>query len=388
MDLDMFKLVNDSCGHIAGDELLRQVAWLFLSLVRRSDTVARIGGDEFALLMRACSTEHALEVAEALRAAIEAYRFRWDEKIFSIGLSVGVHKIDHSSVNVAAVLSAADTACYMAKEYGRNRIHLYSHCDEKVRQRSRELHWVKRLQGALDERRFRLFAQPIASLKPKRNSVQRYEILLRMVDENDELVSPKVFLPAAERFGMSMRLDRYVISWTLEWLARYPRDPDRPLVCAINVSGFSLGSSEFLEHVIGELRRTKVPASMVCIEITETAAIANFSSAQRFIQMLKAEGCRFALDDFGSGLTSFAYLKNLPVDFLKFDGLYARDILKDPINHALVKAMNHIAQMMGLQTIAEFVESEAVCAELAELGLDYAQGYFIGRPCPIEEAIK
>ncbi len=370
---------------MAGDELLRQLGGLLQQKVRRRDTLARLGGDEFGVLMEHCSLEHALRVANTLREAVEEYRFVWEDKGFNIGVSIGLVPITEISESIAGVLSAADTACYAAKDEGRNRIHVYREDDAELAKRHGEMQWVARIDRALEEDRFQLNFQPIVSVKSGEQKGAHYELLLRMQDEEGHIVHTSVFLPAAERYNLATKLDRWVVRKAFEWLTRHPEHLERLYLCEINLSGHSLGDGEFLELVIQQLGEAAIPPEKVCFEVTETAAIANLTSATHFIQTLKGVGCHFALDDFGSGLSSFAYLKTLPVDFLKIDGLFVKDIADDPTDLAMVKSINEIAQAMGKQTVAEFVENEAILEKLREIGVDYAQGHYIGGPRPIEE---
>jgi diguanylate cyclase (GGDEF)-like protein/PAS domain S-box-containing protein len=387
LDLDQFKLVNDTCGHAAGDELLRQLSSLLKEQVRRRDTLARLGGDEFGVLMEHCSVQQALRVAEALRKAVENFRFLWEDKSFHIGVSIGLVPITTVSKDSTRVLSAADAACYMAKEQGRNRIHIYQADDVDLAQRHGEMQWATRIPRALEEDRFRLSWQPIIPIKDNGDAQEHYELLLRLEDESGCLLSPGAFLASAERFNLASKLDRWVISTALQWLTLQPIRLQQLSLCAINLSGYSLSENTFLAFVMDQLETTRVPPEKLCFEITETVAIANLTNATRFIKALKARGCCFALDDFGSGLSSFAYLKNLPVDFLKIDGMFVKDIVDDPISFAMVKSIHEIGQVMGKQTIAEFVENEQILAKLREIGVNYAQGYFIGQPRLLNEKV-
>ena len=387
LDLDQFKVINDTCGHVAGDELLRQLGGLLQQKVRRRDTLARLGGDEFGVLMEHCSLKHALRLATTLREAVEKFRFAWEDKHFTIGVSIGLVPITESSESIASVLRAADIACYSSKDRGRNRIHVYREDDADLAKRHGEMQWVARIQRALEEERFHLYFQPISPVKSSREEGAHYELLLRMHDEEGHTVLPGAFLPAAERYNLATKLDGWVVRTAFEWLACHPEHLERLYLCEINLSGQSLGDGAFLELVIQQLHETAIPPEKVCLEVTETAAIANLTSATHFIQTLKGVGCQFALDDFGSGLSSFAYLKALPVDFLKIDGLFVRGIAHDPTDLAMVKSINEIGHTMGKQTIAEFVENAAILEKLKTrgIGVDYAQGYHIGRPKPIDE---
>ena len=385
LDLDQFKVINDTCGHSAGDELLRQLAGLLPHRVRKRDTLARLGGDEFGALMEHCSLEQAKRVANGLRRTVADYRFVWEGKSFSVGVSIGVVPITAASERVSGVLAAADAACYAAKDRGRNRIHVYHPNDVDLAQRHGEMQWVSRLHGALERDDFALCFQPIQSVQPGEVQGLHYELLLRLPEGDGRVAPPGAFLPAAERYGLSPRIDRWVLESAIGWLSRHPAHISRLGMCSINLSGTSLGDEGFLAFLLGLLDSGRVPCNLLCFEVTETAAIANLSAAIRFITVLKELGCHFALDDFGSGVSSFAYLKSLPVDFLKIDGVFVKDILNDPIDLAMVRSINDIGHVMGKRTIAEFVENPRILAQLREIGVDYAQGYGIGRPRPMDE---
>ncbi|MDX1431586.1 MAG: EAL domain-containing protein [Gammaproteobacteria bacterium] len=388
LDLDQFKLVNDTCGHVAGDELLRQLGLLLPEHVRKDDTLARLGGDEFGVLMEGCSLSQATRVANVLLDSIRGFQFHWEDKTFNLGVSIGVVPINEVSESITAVLSIADAACYAAKDEGRNRIHVFREDDTKLAKRQGEMQWVTRIQRALEEDRFELYVQPIAAVAPAAVSGHHYEVLVRMHDERGHTVLPGAFLSAAERYNLSARLDQWVIRSTFDALVRHPEHLERLYLCSINLSGHSLGDEQLLGYVIEQFRAGNVPSEKICIEITETAAIANLSSATRFIKVLKEWGCRFALDDFGSGLSSFAYLKTLPVDFLKIDGIFVKDVVGDPIDYAMVKSINDIGHVMGKQTVAEFVDDGAILGALGDIGVDYAQGYAIGEPTPITAVVS
>jgi len=385
LDLDQFKLVNDTCGHVAGDELLRQISHLLEESVRQRDTLARLGGDEFGLLMEHCSLDEATRVANGVISSVADFRFVWEDKSFNIGVSIGLVPVNEASGGASRLLSAADTACYMAKEQGRNRTHIYQEDDTELARRRGEMQWAARLPRALEEDRFHLYLQPIVPVIANDAEVMCYELLLRMQNENGEIVSPGAFLPACERYNLAIKIDRWVIRKLFEWLAQHwSRLIDMPLF-SINLSGLSLGNEAFLRYLIEHFKEFDIPGDMICFEITETVAISNLVEARSFIKALKRIGSRFALDDFGSGLSSFAYLKHLPVDMLKIDGLFVKDILTDPIDLAMVRSIHDIGKIMGKQTIAEFVESPAILNKLKDIGVDYAQGYAIGRPRPISE---
>jgi diguanylate cyclase (GGDEF)-like protein/PAS domain S-box-containing protein len=398
LDLDQFKVINDTCGHVAGDELLRQLSEVLRTKVRRRDTLARLGGDEFGVLMEHCVLRQAQRVANTLRKCVEDFRFSWENKTFSVGVSIGLVPVTSDSESVAGALSAADTACYVAKDQGRNRVHVYHPEDMELARRHGEMQWVARINQALEEDRFCLSVQPIRPIldvgtPPEAgssglNGAGYYEVLLRMRDASGRMVPPGAFLPAAERYSLSVKLDRWVVEKIFSWLDEHPEQLDRLSMCSINLSGHSIADEDFLQFVISSLDGTNVPAEKLCFEITETAAITNLVSATRFITALKGWGCQFALDDFGSGLSSFAYLKQLAVDFLKIDGVFVKDVVDDPINLAMVKSINDIGKVMGKRTIAEFVENDEILDKLREVGVDYAQGYRIGRPQPLERLLE
>ncbi|MCH7696907.1 MAG: EAL domain-containing protein, partial [Proteobacteria bacterium] len=385
LDLDQFKVINDTCGHVAGDELLRQLGSLLQKEIRKRDTLARLGGDEFGVLMEHCSLKQAKRVATKLRKAIEAFRFVWEERSFAIGVSIGLVPITATSMNTIEILKQADAACYAAKDRGRNRIHVYHQDDTELAQRHGEMQWVAQINRALEEDRFCLYMQTIKPLLAHADDTgDHYELLLRMREEDKRLIPPGAFLPAAERYNLSTRLDRWVLDHAFDWLLGNPGHLERLAHCAINLSGLSLGDDEFLEHVIARFEETGIPPGKICFEVTETAAIANLSSATVFIKALKELGCQFALDDFGSGLSSFAYLKTLPVDYLKIDGMFVKNIETDRIDLAMVKSINDIGKVMNIRTIAEFVENDGILEKLKEIGVDYAQGFGIAKPQPIE----
>lgn len=384
LDLDEFKVVNDTCGHTAGDELLRQIAKLFAGLLREPDRLCRIGGDEFGMLLMDQSVEQALHVAERLQQHLAAYRFAWREQSFGVGVSIGMVVLDGNSESVGALLQAADSACYVAKDSGRNRIHLYAIDDPALAQRYGVMEWVSRIEHALQHDRFVLFGQAIIGLAAQPSGGLHCEFLLRMRGELGELVSPAQFMPAAERYHLAARVDRWVVTHALQWIERHQ---DRIELCSINLSGQSLGDAAFMAFVLQSLAHSTVRCEKLCFEITETAAIGNLQAAHHFIDTLRARGCKFSLDDFGSGLSSFAYLRNLPVDVLKIDGQFVKDIARDPVSLAMVKSIHEIGCLMGKQTVAEFAESEAILALLREIGVHYAQGYAVGYPVPLDQLL-
>ncbi len=388
IDLDQFKVVNDNCGHVGGDELLRQLAATLKKRLRGGDLVARLGGDEFGILLENCDTKFAERVANEIRTTISEFRFAWDGKSFSLGASVGVVVIDEALDSISQVMLAADTACYAAKDAGRDRIHMYRPDDDEIEQRHGEMQWVIRIKRALEQDRFKLYAQPIVPLVDNPGSGLHYEVLVRLQDEEGNIVPPGAFLPAAERYNISSNIDRWVVASTLAWLEAHPDHVNQLDVCSINLSGQTLGDKLMLNEILANLADVNVPPDKLCFEITETAAIANLQIAQEFIGALKDRGCLFALDDFGSGLSSFAYLKNLPVDFLKIDGVFIKNVVEDPVSLAIVRSINQVGKVMGKKTIAEFVENNEIVEKLREVGVDYAQGYGIGKPMAIDELIK
>lgn len=384
LDLDQFKIVNDTCGHVAGDELLRQVTQLMRGRLRAADTLARLGGDEFGLILQSCPLDRAVEVANQIRETIADFRFGWEGKSFSIGVSVGVIALEGSEHDLSQVLASADAACYAAKEAGRNRVHVYQANDSRLVEQKGQMQWVSRLQSALDDDRLRLYVQPIVPLHGDANGRVHYEVLVRL-EEDGKLVLPGAFLPAAERYGMMARIDQWVVNNTLAWLGDRLRHGRFDASLSINLSGASLSDERFRHGLRATLEHIQLPPGSVCFEITETAAVANLSKVVHFIGEVKQLGCEFALDDFGSGLSSFAYLKNLPVDYLKIDGSFIKDIESDPIDLAMVQAINAIGHVMGLKTIAEYVSDAAILERVRDIGVDYGQGYHLGKPMPLSD---
>jgi diguanylate cyclase (GGDEF)-like protein/PAS domain S-box-containing protein len=378
LDLDQFKLVNDTCGHPAGDRLLKQITGLLQTRIRGSDLLARLGGDEFGILLSDCSPEQAMKIADSLRQAIRDYRFVWHDGALNVGVSIGIVEITRDTESMAALMSAADVACYAAKDEGRNRVHVYTH--DNVPERHREMQWVSRLTRACDEGRLELHFQPIIPIGANRDPRRNFELMLRMRDENGGLIQPIEFIPAAERYNVMPAIDRWVVHHAFESLAHLVSDAHPPYTISINLSGTSLNDERFLEFLIGELSSHALSPGAICFEITETAAVANLANVVYFMRELKNRGCRFSLDDFGSGLSSFVYLKTLPVDYLKIDGQFIQNVASDPIDRCMVEAISQIGRAMNIQTIAERVESRAVLNELARLGIGYAQGFHIAMP--------
>lgn len=393
MDLDQFKVVNDTCGHMAGDELLRQLVAVFVERARDSDVVARLGGDEFGMLLYGCPLEPALRLANGVREGIQEFRFIWQDKVFEIGVSIGLVEVNAFSGNLATVMSNADAACYAAKEGGRNRVHVYQENDTELLRRHGEMQWISRITKAFEDDRFRLYYQKIAVVKPGHQDMQHFEVLLRMIDENGKLVPPSVFIPAAERYNLMPTVDRWVIrtlfnacgaEWGRLWQACEKKGEAFPILCAVNLSATSLNDDLFPAFLTDQIEKHGMPPQALCLEITETSAITNLNKASQFMRELSSLGCRFALDDFGSGMSSFAYLKDLPIHYLKIDGAFVQDMDRNPVNQAMVEAIARIASVMGIETVAEFVEDRALVENLMALGVDYAQGYGIHVPEPME----
>ncbi|MGB3509882.1 MAG: EAL domain-containing protein [Microcoleaceae cyanobacterium] len=381
LDLDQFKIVNDTCGHVAGDELLRQVSHLLQSGIRQSDTLARLGGDEFGLLLYEIELETAIELADELREQIHNFRFVWQEKVFGVGVSIGLVPIDDGIHDLAGVLSAADAACYAAKNLGRNRVHVYQPDDYELAKQRNEIKWAVKIPQALEENRFCLYYQSIVPVKETESACEHREILLRLRDTSGKKISPMAFIPAAERYNLMNRIDRWVVSHIFAYLEQHYRQKQSiECIYTINLSGDSINDEMFVEFLHQQFKSHQIPPQMICFEVTETLAIANLKKAAKFIRSLKELGCKFALDDFGSGMSSFGYLRNLPVDYIKIDGYFVKDIVDNPVNCEIVEAINRIANVMGIETIAEFVENQAILSKLQEIGINYAQGYGIARP--------
>ncbi len=387
LDIDRFKVINDICGHLGGDELLKQITKILQQRVRNTDVLARIGSDEFGILLKRCSLEEAQKIAYTLKNLIEESRFTWNNKNFCLGVSIGIIAIDENSKNFSDALNAADTACYIAKEKGGTEIQLYRLEDRELTRQRGERHWISRINLALEENRFLLYRQKIFPLQDELGT-EHYEILLRLLDEEGKLVSPMNFIPAAERYNLMPTIDRWVIKNFFANYQQYCQHKSYDLKCqsvyTINLSGASINNDSFFDFLKEQLIKYEITPQKICFEITETAAIANLATAAQFIRELKELGCSFALDDFGSGMSSLVYLKNLPVDYLKIDGNFVKNMVNDPIDKATVECFNRIGQVMNIRTIAEFVENDAIIYELKKLGIDYAQGYGISKPCPLD----
>lgn len=378
------KVIIDTCGHIAGDELLKQLSGRLHDLLPEPALLARLGGDEFGILLPNTTLQQGINEAESILNSLHEFHYNWDDNAFDISVSIGLVPITGAHQSPSVILSAADVACYVAKDLGRDRLHVYQEGDIEQARRHSEMQWVSRINRALEENRFILYRQPIVALQDG-NTIHHHELLLRMIDQEGNLVPPGHFIPSAERFNLMPTLDRWVISNALEYCSKmcHIEREDEPYSCAINLSGTSLNDDKMLDFIRTQLAQHNIPNQRICFEITETAAITNLAHAVEFIRELRLLGCQFALDDFGSGLSSFAYLKNLPVDYLKIDGNFVKDMLEDEMDHAIVESINQIGHVMGIRTIAEFVETTAIRDQLYRLGVDFAQGYGIGKPEPL-----
>ena len=391
MDLDRFSVINDTCGHGVGDLLLQLLAKMLQTHLRECDTLARLGGDELGVLLLSCPLQQASTIANNIREAVKSFRFPYNNRFLDLSVSIGLVPINQDSASMTQLLIAADHACSVAKEQGRNRVHLYREPDAVIARRQGDMRWVARLNEALELEHFRLFAQPIM---PLRDGGPGHDEVLVRIDSGNGLIMPGDFIPAAERYDMMTAIDR----WVVENVCRHIQvertqimllehagclAPAPPQLYSINLSGTSLGDDTMLEHITRQFKVYDVDPAMVCFEITETAVIANLVKAQQFIARLRALGCRFSLDDFGSGLSSFAYLRALQVDYLKIDGVFVRDIVTNDINHALVRAINEVGHVMGIRTVAEYVEDNATLEAVRAIGIDYAQGYAVGKLRPL-----
>lgn len=389
LDLDRFKIINDTCGHLAGDELLRQIAALLQQHLRKGDTLARLGGDEFAVILDGCDPDQASRIAETLREAIIRYRFFWHGGVYSVGVSIGIAPLTPDELSLSEALNRADAACCLAKQEGRNRVRIYAERDEDVEQQRKDMVWIHRVRTALEEDHLELFGQPIAPARKGSAAPLHCEVLLRLRDPNTgALFSPGDFVPAAERYGFMGDLDRWVLDQAMASYTAY-FDPEwigeRPILF-VNISAQTLADVEFGRWVRDRLHEYGFPEGQLCLEITETAAIANLSRAKALMAELQEQGVVFALDDFGSGLTSFSYLRSLPLQYLKIEGEFVRDMQRDEIAVALVRAINDIGHVLGLRTITEYVENPTLLRQVRKLGVDYCQGYLLARPARLERA--
>jgi len=381
LDLDQFKIVNDTCGHVAGDKLLRQVTYLFQGKVRDADVLARLGGDEFGLLLENCTIKDAIHIAEGLRKVVKEFRFAWENKTFEISVSIGVVPITADSASPAEILSDADAACFAAKDKGRNCIQVFEPGNIELARRHGEMQWVSRITEALEEDRFVLYCQSIMPLNE--TAPEHVEVLIRMLGRDGKVIAPMAFIPAAERYNLMQDIDHWVIRSSLAMISKLSHDhADSNVVFNINLSGASLDQENLSHYIRSQLDEYDISPESICFEITETAAISNFEQAMELINNLREIGCWFALDDFGSGLSSFGYLKSMPVDFLKIDGQLIQGIESDPVAYGMVEAIHRVGQIMGIKTIAEYVSNEVILEKLRLLGVDYAQGYAISKPQP------
>jgi diguanylate cyclase (GGDEF)-like protein/PAS domain S-box-containing protein len=386
LDIDKLKIINDTCCHGAGDDMIRSVATALQDCLRDSDVLGRIGGDEFGILLKNCTLDSAVEVAGNMLSAVRKMNFISCDRSYDVCASIGLVPVTTASESLAHVMSQVDLACYVAKDSGGDRYRLYESGDEHLARRHDEMKWVTRLSEAIKSDRLTLYYQDIVPVFPDSGAGRHFEVLVRMLDEQDNIVAPDIFLPAAERYNLITSLDRWVVSHTFSWYAGHPVVDLAGLdTISINLSGASVSDAGFLDFIKNEMIIHEVPPAVVCFEITETAAIANIHAATEFIHELKRLGCRFALDDFGSGLSSFYYLKKLPVDYIKIDGSFVRNMETDAIDCAMVSSIHQLGKVIGIRTIAEFVENDGIFEKLAEIGVDYAQGYGISRPQPLRD---
>lgn len=383
VDLDQFKIVNDTSGHLAGDELLKQVAHILQEGVGEKDVVARLGGDEFGILFVRNTLDEAEKKAEAILRSLKEFRFSWQGKSFVVGASIGIVPITRECCSLVDIISAADAACYQAKEKGRNCIQIARRDDKELLERRGEMQWLGKLTEALEQERFRLYIQPICSLTDKDEPCNHYEVLIRLEDEEGKIILPMAFIPAAERYGIMQKIDRWVVENVFKKYIELQKTSKLPYLFSINLSGISLNKN-LGSHIEELFNRYRVPYDAICFELTETAAVSNLNAALALIKRMRGLGCKFSLDDFGSGLSSFSYLQNIPVDYLKIDGSFVRNVDTNMINRSMVKSINEVAHTMGMKTICEFVENQEVEKILKELNVDYAQGYYYARPMPIE----
>jgi diguanylate cyclase (GGDEF)-like protein len=385
MDIDRLKLVNDSCGQNAGDELLQELAQLLLSSVRRRDTLSRLGGDEFGMLLENCPLDKAVQIAANLVEAIGSFHFTRANNTFKQGISIGVVPIDRDSADSAAAMNAADCACYLAKESGRNQVQIAHLGNRRLQVRHGQMQWLSRLKTALADNRFTLYFQPIVPCASTTRHDKHVEILLRMIDEDGSIITPGIFLPTAEKYDMSQDLDRWVIEHAMAWLAGESAGSHWPIRMTINLSARSVGNQAMVNYIIEQAGLNAIDPARVCFEMSETSVTANLTATTSFMLTLRACGFRFSLDDFGNGLSSFTCLKKLPVDYLKIDGALVRDFMFDPVDRTMVRAINELGHLLGKQTIAKYVESLEVADELRKIGVDHVQGYFYSQPQSLDD---
>jgi diguanylate cyclase (GGDEF)-like protein len=385
LDLDHLHVINDSFGTDIGDQILKEIAAVLKRGRRHGDMVARLSGDEFALLLSDCNLEQARKIVEPLHRKISELNIERDNTVINVSASLGLAPITSQDQTVTTIIRTAEAACDLAKEKGLNLLHVADEHDEELKEKLGEILLVTDINLALEEDRFRLYYQNIVPLQPDNSEGEHYEILLRMLNEEGETYSPNIFLPAAEHYYLTPKIDCWVIRRCADWLSKNPSKLEKLSVCSINLSGLSIGNSEVLDCIISSFVSSPIPPEKICFEVTETAAILRLEAAMEFITSLKTRGFLFSLDDFGSGYSSFAYLRDLPVDFLKIDGMFVKNMDRDQVNRNMVKTINEIGRSMGIKTIAEFVENEAILKCLGEIEVDYAQGYLIGRPHPWED---
>ncbi len=387
LDLERFKLINDTSGHTAGDSFLRQIGDQLKSVLKEQGIVARLGGDEFSILLPGINGNEAFVIAYRIIEAIKEFRFLWEERIFTVGVSIGMKELSCDDSSLAQIFTSADAACYVAKEKGRNRIHIYSEQDSELKQHQSQMEWISVINNALDNDKFILYHQSIISID-NANGPIHYEILLRMRDEQNNIIPPDTFIPAAERYNLMTNVDRWVIRSYFRWLSQNPAHLKQLGMCSINLSGTSIADPHFKESVQELFVEYLIPHKKICFEITESMAIINLNATLDFVNMFKMLGCKFSLDDFGTGFSSYGYLKNLPVNYVKIDGSFVKDLMVDPIDRAMVNSINEVAKAIGMQTVAEFVESDAILQELRVIGVDYAQGFGIHRPSPLSQLVN
>ncbi|VAW66864.1 diguanylate cyclase/phosphodiesterase (GGDEF & EAL domains) with PAS/PAC sensor(s) [hydrothermal vent metagenome] len=389
MDLDKFKIVNDSCGHNAGDQLLQNIGGIFRQHIRKdSDSLARVGGDEFALILKNCSIEKAQAIGESICKDVENYRFHWEENVFSIGVSIGITQLDSSAASLRDVIAKVDSACYIAKERGRGQVHVIHPEDEDLQSLGSETQIANTIIDCLDNDGFELFCQPIKHLRKTSGQKHRYEILLRMKDENGQQIPPDKFISSAERYNLMIRIDQWVLSQTLQQLSNNKHFINTLDICTINISASSLNDNTFSHFIRQQLIDKNINPDLICFEINETIAISNISNTLGFVQNIHKLGCHIMLDDFVSSSSSFSHIKSMDIDYLKIDGDFFKDFTHNPVSHAMVKSINEIAHILHIETIAEHIETRESLNEATRMGIDYAQGYYIARPAPLIDIIR
>ncbi|MDE2389863.1 MAG: EAL domain-containing protein, partial [Betaproteobacteria bacterium] len=383
LDLDQFKIINDTCGHSAGDELLRQITSVLHAKLRMRDTLARLGGDEFGVILEHCPQNEALQVAQVLRELVQNFRFYWQGKTFTVGVSIGLFPITHKNKDLAYALNAADSACYAAKKQGRNRVHVFQ--PDSSQQKPAEKHWLSRLQQAMDDQRLCLYLQPIRSLTGNNGLEEHSEILLRLQDDRGRIITPSAFLLAAKRYDHMLMIDRWVLEQSIHLIETQTHRRSNAIY-AINLSNEALENAGFLDFTVNTIKASTLNPASICFEFTEQVALTDLHHAMKFLTTLKTLGCRFSLDNFSGGLSSFGYLKNIPLDYLKIDGRLIRNMLSDPVDQATVESINNIGHAMQLKTVAEWVEDDETLQFLKNIAVDYVQGYWIAKPHPVDSS--